>query len=246
MYLWERKNQICTASLFVGVVFSIRNVTFESAALHSVKAVVENLEREKIATMNLSLQAYLWGDFFNHCTDKCFQFLKRTSSSISITKTDTRNTNWNGYSRIQVKAGHAHLVTGWSAKQVISPYQCLSEFLFNNAVTERSCKNQHVHISGVNKNQLISKLRDVFLHCYYVKETKYLFKAESSLHLFSWWDLVSASPRGAVATHTPVKPNITFGHLWYWVENFVRTWGWALNHTAVGANNSSIEMWEGL
>ena len=175
--------------------------------------------------------------FFNHCTDKCFQFLKRTSSSISIT-----NTNWNGYSRIQVKAGHAHLVTGCSAKQVISPYQCLSEFLFNNAVTERSCKNQHVHISGVNKNQLISKLRDVFLHCYYVKETKYLFKAESSLHLFSWWDLVSASPRGAVATHTPVKPNITFGHLWYWVENFVRTWGWALNHTAVGANNSSNEM----
>ena len=50
----------------------------------------------------------------------------------------------------------------------------------------------------------------------YRYNTKSLFKAESSLHLFSWWDLVSASPQGAVATRTPVKPQK------FWVNSFVR------------------------
>ena len=36
------------------------------------------------------------------------------------------------------------------AKQVISPEQCLSEFLFNNAETEQTFWNRHIHISGVN------------------------------------------------------------------------------------------------
>ena len=64
--------------------------------------------------------------FFNHCTDKCFQFLKRTSTSIvtQIQKCHKlkKKKTWNIK---QLKADFVHLVLTWGETSYLTQLKCV-------------------------------------------------------------------------------------------------------------------------
>ena len=152
---WSCK--VCTASLFCWCCLFIRNVTFESIALHFVKAMIELLEK-KISNKPFVASPFLGG----------FSTIIARTRVSNFSRGPVAAYPW----QVQIQKNHK---LEWKRQK------CISLLLLR-----------------------------------YRYNTKSLFKAESSLHLFSWWDLVSASPQGAVATRTPVKPQK------FWANSFVR------------------------